>query len=105
MTFNLKRVLIVADDALTSAAEARYLTSKKVDKQLREIIDLLSSFERDFKDSISGQNIGAEAIQAKFKFPSMVLHALRNNLDTKVTFPSVFPSLSNFLNTTLANAQ
>ena len=76
-----------------------------MDKQLREIIDLLSSFERDFKDSISGQNIGAEAIQAKSKFPSMVLHDLRNNLHTKVKCPSVSSSLSNFLNTTLANAR
>ena len=95
-------MLIVADDALTSAAEARYLTSKKVDKQLREIIDLLSSFERDFKDSISGQNIGGEA---KSKFPSMVLHALRNNLHTKVKCPSVSSSLSKIFNTISANAQ
>ena len=96
-------MLIVADDALMSAAEAskeaRYL---KVDKQLGEKIDLLSSFETDFKDSISGQNIGGEA---KSKFPSMVLHALRNNLHSKVKCPSVSSSLSNFLNTTLANAQ
>ena len=88
-------MLIAADDALTSAAEARYLTSKKVDKKLREVIDLLSYFERDFKDSISGQNIGAEG---ESKSASMVLHALRNNLHAKVKCPSVSSSLFNSLN-------
>ena len=88
-------MLIAADDALTSAAEARYLTSKKVDKKLREVIDLLSCFERDFKDSISGQNIGGEA---ESKSASMVLHALRNNLHAKVKCSSVFSSLFDSLN-------
>jgi hypothetical protein len=88
-------VLIAADDALTSAAEARYLTSRKVDKKLRKVFDLLRRFERDFKDSMSGPNIGEMVTrEAKSKSPSMVLHTLKNNLHANVKCPFVSLSLN-----------
>ena len=84
-------MLIAADDALTSAAEARYPKSRKVDKKFRKVIDLLSRFERDFKDSMSGPNIGGTVTrEAKSKSPSMVLHALKKNLHANVKCAFVF---------------
>lgn len=91
-------MLIAADDALTSAAEARYLTSrKKVDKKLRELVDLLSRFERDFKNSMSGPSIdGMVTTEANPKSPlaSMVLQTLKDNLHAKVKCPFVSLSLN-----------
>ena len=88
-------MLIAADDALASAAEARYLTSRKVDKKFREVINLLSRFERDFKDSMSGPNMGRTVTrEPNSKTPSMVLDALKKNLHAKVKCPFVSLSLN-----------
>lgn len=88
-------MLVAADDALTSATEARYLKSNKVDKKFRRVIDLLSRFEMDFKDSMSGPNIGETITrEAKSKSPSMVLHALKENLRAKVKCPFFTLSLN-----------
>ena len=88
-------MLIAADDALTSAAEARYLTSRKVDKKLRKVFDLLRRFEKDFKDSMSSPNIGEIVTrEAKSKSPSMVLHTLKKNLHAVVKYSFVSLSLN-----------
>ena len=95
-----KRVLIAADDALKSAAEAGDKTSRKVDKKFGNAIKLLSGFEKEFstKHSTSDPNTGTAVtrkakMNRKFKFPltlpSMILHALENKLHAKVKFPSV----------------
>ena len=90
-------MLIAADDALTSAVEAKYLTSRKVDKKFGEVIDLLSRFERDFKDSMSGPRIAhwqTVTREANFKSPSVVLHALKKNLraNVKCSYVFLFPN-------------
>ena len=90
-----RRVLIAADDALKSAAEAWGRTSE-VDKKFQEAIDMLSRFEKDFppKNPTSGPNIGGTVTggEAKmsdtneFKSPSTILYALKNNLHANVCF-------------------
>lgn len=89
-------MLIAADDALRSAAEARYPKSRRVDKKFRKVIDLLSRFERDFKDLMSGPNTGGTVTrEAMSKSPSMVLvHALKKNLHANVKCPFVSLSLN-----------
>jgi hypothetical protein len=89
-------VLIAADDALKSAAEAGYRTSEEVDKKFGDAIHLLSGFEKDFpsKDPTSDPNIAGTIIREakmgdEFKSPSTILSALKKNLHAKVKFPSV----------------
>ena len=89
-------MLIAADDALKSAAEAKTRTSKKVDGKFKKVIDLLCGFEKDFlsKDPTSDPNIGGAVIgeakmSDKSESPSTILYALQKNLRTKVKFPSV----------------
>ena len=84
-------MLIAADDALKSAAEARNRTSKEVDKKFGEVIFLLSGFEKDFpsKDSTLDSNIGetvtGEATMGdESKSPSTILYTLKKNLHAKV---------------------
>ena len=89
-------MLIAADDALKSAVEARDEISEEVDKKFGDVIDLLSAFEKDFpsKDLIADPNIGEmitrEAEMRESRSPSTFLHALKENLHTKVKFPSIF---------------
>jgi hypothetical protein len=85
-------VLIAADDALKSAAEAGNRTPE-VDKKFEEAIDLLSRFEKGFppKNPTSGPNIGGTVTRMsdESKSPSTILYALKKNLHAKVMFPSV----------------
>ena len=93
-------MLIAADDALKSAAEAGDNTSEEVDSKFREVIDLLSCFEKDFPstDPVSDPNIQANIggvtmevnISNHSESPLMILSALKKNLHSKVKFPSVF---------------
>lgn len=89
-------MLIAADDALTSAAEAtqaRDKTSKKVDKKFKKAIHLLSDLEKDFpltdptrtSDPNIGGTVTREAkMSSKPKSPSAILSALKRNLHAKV---------------------
>jgi hypothetical protein len=87
-------LLIAADDALGSAAEARNRTSE-VDKKFRRAIDLLGGFE-DFlsEHPTSGPNIAGMVTREtnmgdKPKSPLTILFALKKNLHANVRFPSV----------------
>jgi hypothetical protein len=89
----LKSVLIAADDALKSAAEARNWISEKADRKFAFAIQLLSDFEMDFssKDPTSDPNIGKmptrEAnMSDTSKSPSTILYSLKKNLHAKVKF-------------------
>jgi hypothetical protein len=90
-----KRVLTAADDAINSAAESMYRTSRKVDKKFSKAIDLLSGLEKDFpsKDPTSDEKIGGavsgEAKNDKSEYALTILYALKKNLHAKVKFPSV----------------
>jgi hypothetical protein len=89
-------LLIAADNALKSAAEAGDRTSN-VDKKFRETIHLLSRFEKEFpsKKPNTGGTVTREANRNdKSKSPSWILHALKKNLHSKVNFPSVYLSLN-----------
>lgn len=93
-----KRVLITADDALKSAAEAGDRLSRKVDKKFSKAIDLLSSFEKDFsQDPPSDPNIDETDVRKveigdESRCPLTILYALKKNLHSKVKPPSVsFP--------------
>ena len=90
-----RRVLLAADDALTSAVEARDRTSA-VDKKFEEAIGLLSRFKKSFpsKDPTLGPNIGGTVtrdtrMNDKSKSPSTILYALESNLHANVMFLSV----------------
>ena len=93
-------MLVVADDALKSAAEAGDKTSKKLDKKFGKTINLLSGFEKDFssKHPMSDPNTGEEVTRKAKKdrkskspltSPSAILHALEKKLHSKVKIPSV----------------
>ena len=97
----MKRVLIVADDAIKSAVEAGNRTSKEVDKKFGDAIRLLGDFEKDFSvpsgDPTSDPKIGGtvtgEAEMSKFESPSTILYALKKNLHAKVKSPYIiYPS-------------
>jgi hypothetical protein len=89
-------VLIAADDALKSTIMAREEISKEIDKKFGDAIDLLSAFEEDFpsKDPTPDDpdpNTGGTATEAKMsKSPSTILHALKENLHSKVKLPSIY---------------
>ena len=90
-----RRVLVAADDALKSAAEACGRTFE-VDKKFEEAIDMLSGFEEGFppKNPTSGPNIGGTVTREakmsdKSKSPSTILYALKNNLYANVMFLSI----------------
>ena len=93
-------MLIAADDALASAADTGHLgIIPGVDKKFRNAIDLLSDFAKDFppKDPTLNPNIGGDIamkINVKSNSPLTILQALKNNLDSNVTFPSVSLSLN-----------
>ena len=94
-------MLIAADDALKSAAEAentvnRIKRTPEVDRKFEEAINLLSRFEKNFppKNSILSPNIGGTLggtvtreveMSDKPKPPSAILYALKNSLHAKVT--------------------
>ena len=80
-------MLIAADDALKSAAEAGDRASVEVDEKFRKAIHLLSVFEKVFPPNhpTSDSNLGG----SKPESPSTILNALKNNLHAKVKFPSV----------------
>ena len=89
----IRVLLIAADDALKSAAEAGGRTSE-VDKKFEEAIDMLSSFEKGFPPKNQGPNIGGivprEAkMSDKSKSPSTILYTLKNNLHANVMFLSI----------------
>ena len=93
--------MIAADDAIKSAAEAGNKTSSETDNKFREVIHMLSGFEKDFlsEDSTSDPNIGGmvaeEAkISDRSRSPSTILYALKKNLHAKVKSPSVFLPLN-----------
>jgi hypothetical protein len=92
-------VLIAADDALKSAIQAQDEISEKTDKKFGDAIDLLSAFEEDFlsKDPTPDDpdpSIGGMATEAKMsKSPSTILHALKENLHSKVKLPSIYLTL------------
>jgi hypothetical protein len=81
--------LVAADEALKSAAETGDKTSDEVDKKFEEAIHILSTFE-DFrsKDLMSDPNtsrmVTREAMSDKFKSPSAIISALKENLHAKV---------------------
>jgi hypothetical protein len=95
-------VLIAADDALKSAIMTRAWASDEIsegiDKKFGDAIDLLSAFdsEEDFpsKDPTPDDpdpNTGGTATEAKMsKSPSTILHALKENLHSKVKLPSIY---------------
>jgi hypothetical protein len=99
-----QRVLIVADDALKSAAEltaeAKDRTSKQVDKKFGEAIHLLSRFEKDFpsKSPNIGGTVTRDRRDAKMgnksETPLTILDALETSLHSKVKFLSVSLSLN-----------
>ena len=84
----VKSVLIAADDALKSAAEAGDKISEEVDMKFRESIYLLGPFERDsfLKDLMTDQNISGMAPgEAKIRDKSeSILCALKKNLHANV---------------------
>jgi hypothetical protein len=86
-------VLIAADDALKSAIEAGNKTSEQVDKKFREVIYMLSEFEKDFpsKDSTSDPNSGTDTNSKKTmsESPLTILDNLKKNVHAKVNIPSV----------------
>ena len=89
----LKSVLIAADDALKSAAEARNWISEKADRKFALAIQLLSDFEMDFpsKDPTSDPNIGKMATREAnmsdtSRSPSTILCSLKKSLHAKVKF-------------------
>jgi hypothetical protein len=89
-------VLIAADDAIKSAAEAGDRTSKKVDKKFRKAIDMLGCFEKDFPvkgpsdPNIVEMDTRKAKISDESRCPSTILYALKDNLHSKVKFPLVF---------------
>jgi hypothetical protein len=89
----LLSVLIAADDALKSAIEAGNKTSEQVDKKFRELIYMLSEFEKDFpsKDSTSDPYSGTDTNLKKTKSesPLTILDNLKKNVHAKVNIPSV----------------
>ena len=93
-------MLIAADDALASAADTGHMgIIPEVDKKFRNAIDLLSDLAKGFplNDPLLNPNIGGDVtmkINAKSNSPLTILHALKNNLDSNVTFPSVSLSLN-----------
>ena len=90
-------MLIAADDALESAVDPNALYKiSEVGNKFRKAIDLLSDFANDFplKDPTSDPNIGGTVIGKvmmgdKSKSATIILQALRNDLHSKVKFPSV----------------
>ena len=89
-------MLIAADDALKSTAEAGIWTTEEVDEKFEEAIHLLSLFENDFpsKGPTSDPNIcGTVAREAKMgdksESPLTILYALKNDLHANVEFSSV----------------
>lgn len=98
----MKRVLIIADDAIKSAVEAGNRTSKEVDKKFEDAIRLLGDFEKDFfipsgdptSDPKIGGTVASEAeMSDKFESPSTILYALKKNLHAKVKSPYIiYPS-------------
>ena len=93
-------MLIAADDALRSAAEAGDRTSKEVDNKFEEAIHLLCAFEKDFpSEPASGSNVGGMVTREgttsdKSESPSTILYSLKKNLHAKVKFPSVSSTLN-----------
>jgi hypothetical protein len=96
----LLSVLIAADDALKSAIEAGNKTSEQADLKFREVIHLLSGFEKDFpsNDSTLDPNFGGtdarKAKSDKSESPLTILRSLKENLQAKVNFPSVSSPLN-----------
>ena len=90
-------MLAAADDAIRSATESGTgnKRSEKLDEKFATVINLLVSFERDLLPETSDPNIGGMVtrFQANMsdtsKSPSMILHALKRDLHSKVKFPSV----------------
>ena len=83
-------MLITADVALKSAAEAGDRTSKKVDEEFEEIIHLLCRFEKDFllEELMLDLCISGTVTRTsdRSKSPSAILYALKTNLHAKVKF-------------------
>ena len=83
-------MLIAADNALKSAAEAGNKTSKAVDNKFKRAIRLLSDFEKDFPfKNCNRTTTGEVKMGNKSKSPSKILRALKTKLHAKVKFPSV----------------
>ena len=91
-------MFIAADEALKSAASADRI-SEEVDKKFREAIYLLSGFEKDLASLVLiplaptfGPDVGSLEgnMSDKPESPLMTLYALKENLHSKVGFPSAF---------------
>ena len=96
MTNTWKSVLIVADDALKSAADAGDRITEEVDEKFEDLISLLIGFEKGLpsKDLTSDLTIDATVtrearINDKSEFALTILHALKANLHANVRSPSV----------------
>ena len=92
----IKSVLVTADDVLRSAAESECgdERSEKLDGKFATAINLLVSFEKDFLSEMSDPNIsGIVTRKANMsdtsKSLSTILHALKQDLHSKVKLPSV----------------
>ena len=90
-------MLIAADNALKSAAEARNRQSKEADSKFGEVIHMLNSFVKDFPskdpmlDPDSGETVAGEAkIGDGSKSPLAILYTLRRNLHAKVKYSTDF---------------
>jgi hypothetical protein len=93
-----KRVLIAADDALSSAAASKTReTFRKVDKKFRKAVRLLCGFEKDFSSkyqNIGGTVSGKAKMNDKSEYALSILSALKKNLHAKVRFLSASLALN-----------
>ena len=92
----MKRVLVAADNALKSAAEAGNRTSKEVDKKFEEAINMLRAFEKDFPICSEGPRpdcgpVTREASTSnKSAFLSTILYGLKKIFYPEVTFSYIY---------------
>ena len=102
----INRVFIAADEALKSATAADR-TSEEVDKKFRVAIHMLSGFEKDFASLVAiplAPTFGSDTgfLEGKMsdnpESPLTTLYALKENLHSKVKFPSVCFYLSTLTN-------
>ena len=80
-------MLIAADNALKSAAEAGNKTSKAVDNKFKRAIRLLSDFQKDFPFKNRNRTATGEVNMGNKS--RSILNALRKNVHAKVKFLSV----------------
>jgi hypothetical protein len=92
----MNSVLIAADDALKSAAEAGDRTTEEVDKKFEDVIYMLIGL--DFGSYLISDQTKATRkamMKDKSQVASMILHTLKTNLHAKVKSPSAVSLLPN----------